>query len=66
MSIRLFVAVAAAILALPAHAETIAVIGTGDVAKALGPAFAKQGHTILAALPESGARQGQGPRREFR
>ena len=56
MSIRLFVAVAAAILALSAHAETIAVIGTGDVAKALGPAFAKQGHTIVygSRNPERG------------
>ncbi len=30
-----------------ANAETIAVIGTGNVAGALGPAFAKQGHTIV-------------------
>jgi len=28
-------------------AETIAIIGTGDVAGALGPEFATQGHTIL-------------------
>ena len=27
-------------------AETIAIIGTGDVASALGPEFASQGHTI--------------------
>lgn len=32
---------------LPVHAETIAVIGTGDVAGALGPEFAAQGHTIV-------------------
>lgn len=34
---------------LPAavHAETIAIIGTGDVAGALGPEFAAQGHTIV-------------------
>ena len=31
----------------PALAETIAIIGTGDVAKALGPEFAAQGHTIV-------------------
>jgi predicted dinucleotide-binding enzyme len=30
-----------------ATAETIAVIGTGNVAGALGPAFAEQGHTIV-------------------
>jgi len=47
MSIRLLAAVAAAFFALPAVADTIAVIGTGDVAKALGPAFAMQGHTIV-------------------
>jgi hypothetical protein len=29
------------------YAETIAVIGTGNVAGALGPAFAEQGHTIV-------------------
>ena len=28
-------------------AETIAIIGTGDVAAALGPEFASQGHTIV-------------------
>jgi len=28
-------------------ADTIAIIGTGDVAKALGPEFAAQGHTII-------------------
>jgi NADPH-dependent F420 reductase len=30
-----------------ASAETIAIIGTGDVAGALGPAFSAQGHTIV-------------------
>lgn len=30
-----------------AQADTIAVIGTGSVAKALGPEFALQGHTIV-------------------
>ena len=29
------------------RAETIAIIGTGDVAGALGPSFAAQGHTIV-------------------
>ncbi len=32
---------------VPAHADTIAIIGTGDVARALGPEFAAQGHTIV-------------------
>ncbi len=31
----------------PINADTIAVIGTGDVAGALGPEFAAQGHTII-------------------
>jgi predicted dinucleotide-binding enzyme len=34
-------------LALPGAAETIAVIGTGNVGGALGPEFAAQGHTIV-------------------
>lgn len=36
-------------------ADTIAIIGTGDVARALGPEFAKQGHTIVygSRNPES-------------
>ena len=33
--------------AAPALADTIAIIGTGDVARALGPEFAAQGHTIV-------------------
>lgn len=43
-------------LASIAHADTIAVIGTGDVGGALGPAFSKQGHTIIYGSrdPESG------------
>jgi predicted dinucleotide-binding enzyme len=32
---------------MPVLADTIAVIGTGDVAAALGPEFAAQGHTIV-------------------
>lgn len=31
----------------PAFADTIAIIGTGEVAKALGPEFATQGHDII-------------------
>lgn len=35
------------LIALPVHAHTIAIIGTGSVASALGPEFAAQGHTIV-------------------
>ena len=37
----------AVLVSAPAFADTIAIIGTGDVAKALGPEFAAQGHTII-------------------
>lgn len=37
----------AILLSVHASAATIAVIGTGDVASALGPEFAAQGHTII-------------------
>lgn len=42
------------------HAETIAVIGTGSVAKALGPEFAAQGHTVVygSRTPDSEKTQG--------
>lgn len=51
-----------------AHAETIAIIGTGQVANALGPMFAEQGHTIIygsrnparASVRELVARTGAG------
>ena len=43
-NILLFVAV---YWASTAWAETVAIIGTGDVAGALGPEFAAQGHTII-------------------
>ena len=35
------------IAGLPAQADTIAIIGTGNVGGALGPEFAAQGHTIV-------------------
>lgn len=38
---------AAGAVSAPAAAETIAIIGTGDVAGALGPEFARQGHEIV-------------------
>ncbi|HSM32082.1 MAG TPA: NADPH-dependent F420 reductase [Woeseiaceae bacterium] len=47
MSYRVVVAVLALMLGAPAFADTIAVIGTGDVGGALGPEFAAQGHTIV-------------------
>ena len=34
-------------IANAAHADLIAIIGTGDVAAALGPEFAAQGHTVV-------------------
>jgi hypothetical protein len=37
----------ALLLSGPAFADRIAIIGTGDVAAALGPEFAAQGHTIV-------------------
>lgn len=42
-----FAAAAALLIGSSAFADTIAIIGTGDVGSALGPAFAKQGHTIV-------------------
>src|SRR5215471_15454185 len=46
---RIVAASAAALLfaSLSAHAAKIAVIGTGNVANALGPGFAAQGNTIV-------------------
>jgi predicted dinucleotide-binding enzyme len=47
MPFRSAVAAFALIFAVPAFADTIAVIGTGEVGGALGPEFAEQGHTIV-------------------
>ena len=47
MSYRVILAVLTLMLGAPAFAETIAVIGTGEVGGALGPEFAAQGHTIV-------------------
>ena len=48
MNARRFVLVLIATLVSPlALADTIAMIGTGDVGSALGKAFAAQGHTII-------------------
>lgn len=49
--------IASALCANAASAETIAIIGTGNVASALGPEFAAQGHSIVygSRKPESSA-----------
>lgn len=47
MPFRATVVTAVILLGAPAVADTIAVIGTGDVGGALGPEFAAQGHTIV-------------------
>jgi predicted dinucleotide-binding enzyme len=47
MPFRITVATVALMIAMPAAADTIAVIGTGDVGGALGPEFAAQGHAII-------------------
>ncbi len=47
MTVRAVLAVTVLFFSAPALADTIAVIGTGDVGGALGPAFAAQGHTIV-------------------
>ena len=44
---RFLVCVALLVTGTFAAADTIAIIGTGDVARALGPEFAAQGHTIV-------------------
>lgn len=46
MNFRLIL-VSTLLLGTPAFADTIAIIGTGEVAAALGPEFAEQGHTII-------------------
>src|SRR5210317_1705537 len=47
MRYRIAIAAVISLLGSPALADTIAVIGTGDVGGALGPKFAAQGHTIV-------------------
>ena len=47
MPFRAVFVAAVVCLGTPALADTIAVIGTGDVGGALGPEFAAQGHTIV-------------------
>ncbi len=56
MSFRFAVAAVFLVAGAPALADTIAVIGTGDVGGALGPEFAGQGHTIIygSRNPERG------------
>ncbi len=47
MTYRVFAVLLTALVSTSAPADTIAVIGTGDVGKALGTEFAEQGHTIV-------------------
>ena len=47
MTYRVLVVLFAALISTSASADTIAIIGTGDVGKALGTEFAQQGHTIV-------------------
>ena len=54
MTIRFAAATIALIFGAPALADTIAVIGTGDVGGALGPKFAEQGHTIIYGSRDPG------------
>ncbi len=44
---RLFLAALLVALPLAGHGETIAMIGTGEVASALGPRFAELGHEVV-------------------
>lgn len=71
LSRRPLTAIALCLFALsvvPAFADTIAIIGTGDVGSALGPRFAEQGHTIVYGSRDPGrssvnelvARSGEG------
>ncbi len=55
MRYRFLMSLVIVMMASPALADTIAIIGTGDVARALGPEFAAQGHTIVygSRSPES-------------
>ena len=47
MRYRIAIAAVISLLGPSVLADTIAVIGTGDVGGALGPEFAAQGHTIV-------------------
>ncbi len=53
---RILFCLALLVTSTSALADTIAIIGTGDVARALGPEFAAQGHTIVygSRSPDSG------------
>ena len=54
MSYRLIIAAGISLMGAPVLADTIAVIGTGDVGGALGPEFAAQGHTIVYGSRDPG------------
>jgi len=46
-TLRIFLLALVALGTMPTWADTIAIIGTGNVGGALGPEFAAQGHTIV-------------------
>lgn len=47
MTVRKLLLVLSLLVSMPALADTIAIIGTGNVGMALGTEFAQQGHTIV-------------------
>jgi NADPH-dependent F420 reductase len=59
MTVRTLLPILLILIPVTALSDKIAVIGTGDVAGALGPAFAKQGHRIIygSRNPESSKAQ---------
>ncbi len=61
MNIRTFRAILLVLLLQPVVAlpDTVAIIGTGNVAGALGPAFAKQGHRIIYGSRDPAASKAQ-------
>ena len=56
---RALLAVVVTLLTGALHAETIAIIGTGDVATALGPRFAEQGHIVIYGSRDPGRQKVQ-------
>ncbi len=47
-------------LVSPLHADTIAIIGTGNVARALGPEFGALGHTVIYGSRDPDGEKAQG------
>lgn len=57
MGSRFLIGLALLVAGASAAADTIAIIGTGDVARALGPEFAAQGHTIVYGSRDPGSQK---------